>query len=387
MSGTKRGTKIGTGDVSRFDQKYNIYSRLSWDPKLKDLSELHNGPHKGYAEDGYTLEDWAACQAAWYVERAFGKGSVGIGDFGLFQWEPEQDQFYKISRLAPGQKHTINNPLEMSHHIKRMAKFLGASSVGICKVDERWIYSHRFHRETLEYSPFDIPVEFQNAIVMAHEMDYELIKSSPTYLSQAAVGDAYSAMPYVAGRLAHFIRILGYKAIPSGNDTALSVPFAIDAGLGELGRNGLLITYKFGPRVRLSKVFTNLPLVPDKPIEFGVSKFCETCGLCAEKCPGRAINDGEPTYEGPNVSSSHGIYKWYTDGEKCEAFWMKKNRGNSCANCIRVCPFNKPEGWLHTTAKFMVKNLPHLNRQMLWADKLCGYGSKTKAKDYWRKDA
>ena len=71
--------------------------------------------------------------------------------------------------------------------------------------------------------------------------------------------------------LAEFIRILGYKAIPMGNDTSLSIPLAIDAGLGELGRHGLLITPEYGPCVRLCKVFTDLPLEPDKPIQFGVT--------------------------------------------------------------------------------------------------------------------
>jgi len=66
-------------------------------------------------------------------------------------------------------------------------------------------------------------------------------------------------MAFVATSLAEFIRLLGHDAIPAGNDMALSIPLAVDAGLGELGRNGLLITKEFGPRLRLCKVFTNLP--------------------------------------------------------------------------------------------------------------------------------
>jgi epoxyqueuosine reductase QueG len=88
-------------------------------------------------------------------------------------------------------------------------------------------------------------------------------------------------MGFIAPSMARFIQELGYHAMPSGNDTALSIPMAVDAGLGELGRNGILITPKYGPRVRLCKVFTDLPLVHDKPVDLGVQAFCEICKKCA----------------------------------------------------------------------------------------------------------
>jgi len=72
---------------------------------------------------------------------------------------------------------------------------------------------------------------------------------------------------------------LGYPA--SANHVlhydGLMVPLAVDAGLGELGRLGYLITKEFGPRVRLGAVTTNLPLIADKPINFGVQDFCNIC--------------------------------------------------------------------------------------------------------------
>lgn len=76
-----------------------------------------------------------------------------------------------------------------------------------------------------------------------------------------------------------YLRNLGYEAIPSMNDTALAIPYAIKAGLGEYGRHGLLITPEFGPRLRLGKIFTNMPLAHDTPIKFGVKEFCGACGI------------------------------------------------------------------------------------------------------------
>jgi hypothetical protein len=81
---------------------------------------------------------------------------------------------------------------------------------------------------------------------MAVEMDRTFIGSSPDAAAGAATGAAYSKMAYTSFLLAQFIRGLGYAAVPCGNDTALSIPLAIRAGLGEAGRNGLLITREFG---------------------------------------------------------------------------------------------------------------------------------------------
>jgi len=188
-------------------------------------------------------------------------------------------------------------------------------------------------------------------------------------------------MAFIAGLLAQYIRGLGYQAIPMGNDTACSIPLAIDAGLGELGRNGLLITPEFGPRVRLCKVFTDLPLVPDRPIEFGVWDFCLKCKRCAEECPSQAIMRGEPTERPHSISNREGVLRWPIDAERCFAFWAA--HGIDCSNCIRVCPFNKPPGWLHSAVRWGVKNARWLDSIFVGLDKLFGYGRKYSATKFW----
>jgi reductive dehalogenase len=149
-------------------------------------------------------------------------------------------------------------------------------------------------------------------------------------------------MSAVTTSTAHFLTDLGWRAEPSGNDTALSVPLAIDAGLGELGRNGLLITRQLGPQVRLGKVFTDAPLVPDAAITFGVRTYCELCGTCARECPSGAISRDEPTWAGPTRANNPGALKWYINPGKCWAY-LRAN-GMSCARCVHGCLFNKPAG-------------------------------------------
>ena len=139
-------------------------------------------------------------------------------------------------------------------------------------------------------------------------------------------------MAFAIACLAEFIRNLGYQAISMGNDTALSIPLAIDAGLGELGRNGLLVAPEYGPCVRLCKVFTDLPLAPDGPAPFGVTETCKTCRKCAEACEVEAISsDREPSYRTVSPSNNRGIKRWAVDPDRCYTFWVEN--GACCSTC------------------------------------------------------
>jgi reductive dehalogenase len=189
-------------------------------------------------------------------------------------------------------------------------------------------------------NPVEIPAEFRYAIVMAILMDADAIMGSPAYRAASATGVGYSRMAFAIACLAEFIRNLGYRAIPMGNDTSLSIPLAIDAGLGELGRHGLLITPQYGPCVRLCKVFTDLPLEADKPIQFGVTRFCRACNRCVGACPPGAIQSGrEPSYQIVCPSNNRGILRWAVNHENCYSFWLEN--GASCSSCIAMCPFTR----------------------------------------------
>jgi len=78
----------------------------------------------------------------------------------------------------------------------------------------------------------------------------------------------------------------------------------VDAGLGEVGRLGYLLTKEFGPRIRLGAVTTDLELIPDKPVDIGVKDFCKICKKCAVCCPSRSI----PVEEDPEVIN--GTLRW-----------------------------------------------------------------------------
>ncbi len=363
--------------ADRFDQKNEMFKRSIWDEKMQRYARSYYEEVEFRQKVGYRKLDYAFCNATWNLEWGFAFGN-SRSNAGLYSWEGVPD---KIKRFLEAGEQVRESPEEMTHIVKKVARFLGADLVGICKVHPNWVYTHEFNVLTREHYPINIPDDAHYAIVMAIAMDYDAIRFSPTGVAGAATGLGYSRMAFVANLMATFVRGLGYCAIPSGNDTALSVPLAIAAGLGEESRTGLLVTKKFGPRVRLCKVFTNLPLQYDSYHAFGVVEFCKTCKKCATHCPSQAIPYGSMTMEGPNISNHSGVLKWYVNAERCFAFWGK-NRMN-CSNCICVCPFNKPAGIVHDALRAVIQRTTLFNRFFTWMDSFLGYGRIYSAKKFW----
>ena len=291
------------------------------------------------------------------------------------------EHIMKAKRFVETGDPVTHSPETNARIIKKAANLFGAEDVGICYAHPNLIYSHQYDLVHAEHKPLELPEGCTNAIVMIVGMDYTATRNSPDAISGAATGRDYSIQAVLANLLAAFIRGLGYQAAPSGNDTAISVPLAMAAGLGELGRMGLLITPRFGPRVRICKVFTDMPLAYDTYRPFGVAKFCETCKKCAKMCPSGAISFDGHTMKGPTPSNFSRVLKWYINPEKCFLFWVKN--WMDCNNCVMACPFNKHQGRIHDMTRLLIRKMPIFNRFFVRIDDLMGYGKPVKNKNYW----
>jgi len=316
---------VDHSELRRFHEKDRVFERVMWDPSWKGYKRRYDEKVPEIIKKerlGRSRIDFALAYASWIVHDAF------RGGFARRRIKPYRVPVDTFGVDLTEAKLRVEDPKRMSMYIKRAAELFGASLTGICKLNRDWLYAEA-----------EIPEEFDNIIVMAIEMDPEGIATSPDVPAAAATGIGYSRMAFVLACMGEFIRNLGYEAIQCGNDTALSIPLAIDAGLGELGRNGLLITPQYGPRVRLCKIFTDLPLEPDRPIEFGVKEFCKKCKLCAKYCEAGAISmDDEPSFKIACRSNNPGVLKWYVNVELCYLFWCEN--GIDCSTCIKVCPYN-----------------------------------------------
>jgi len=348
----------------RFHEKNNMIYRRLWDrslPTYGKMFEANIENHINSHKDGYSRVDFALVAAGWTVYEKFPYA---------FTWEREKlmDLGYGVNWMK--NKYPIQNYKDFTEKVKKAAKLYGASLVGISDINEKWIYKDGFVRPSSKSeaeskkevrsgdtsgsileTPINLPKGINKAIVMAVEMDKDAISTAPAQPAAAAAAIGYSKMAFVISCVGEFIRNLGYKAIQCGNDTALSIPLAIDAGLGALGRLGLLITPEYGPRVRICKVFTDIPLVSDEPnLKFikKVDSFCKSCFKCTDACETNAITkDKEPKTRGLNISNNSGVRKYYVDGEKCFEFWIENS--SDCAKCVASCPFSKIKKYLTPT--------------------------------------
>lgn len=365
-----------------FDQRNEMFKRRTWDPAFIPSGDRLYKEVEYRDTYGFRKLDYALRNAAWHIEHGFAFGAMR-GNDGLFSWDYVSP---KVKRFIEVGEKVSSSPKVNSRIVRKAARFLGADLVGFCAVHPNLVYSHEYDLVEMKHKPIRIPEGCTHAIVIAVEMDYDTCRYSPDGISGASTGLGYSKQAVVANLVATFVRGLGFKAIPCGNDTAISVPLAIAAGLGELGRNGLLITEEYGPRVRICKVFTDLPLEHDAVRTFGVERFCRACKKCAEKCPSRAISSGEKTRCGPSLSNHSGPEKWYIDPEKCFKFWVQNMM--DCNHCVMSCPFNKPSGWIHRAARLLIKHAGFLDPLLVVCDDLLGYGKSLKpsGKNFWEAD-
>jgi ferredoxin len=262
----------------------------------------------------------------------------------------------------------VRDPAKMAAHIKEVARFFGADLVGVCELQPWMVYSHRGLRIDLKKCTWGdlIEVPHRFAISLAHEMNYQRLRYSPSFIDGAEVGLGYLDGAKIAATLACYIRELGYPATAHFHvsERVLHSPIAVMAGIGELARNNTIITREFGPRLRLATVTTDLPLAPDSPIDIGVQAFCEDCRKCASLCPSQAISPRARELE-------RNYWHWVTNNDKCIAYWnADPNRWNDCARCITVCPWNKPNAWWHRLALRLVDKGRLIRKLMIAIDDL-----------------
>lgn len=366
-----------TPEFERFAQRNDMFTRAFWDPRIRSKQtdgffasyRMEAAPRRG---DGFTQRDFALRNASWLVSDIISNRGNETGKREGFQAAIAND-----TPVAPMQQQ-VDDPAQMAAEIKRIAKFFGADICGITDMDERWLYTTRVDTRDMSEAPNDLPEGMKSVIVMGHQMEQDLVATYPSALAGAATGREYSHEAAVVMQLAAYIRNLGYEATASMNDTGLVIPYAIKAGLGEYARNQMVITPEFGPRLRFSKIFTNLPLTHDAPKPRGVRAFCDICTKCADACPVKALPFGQPAVS-TDVSAIKGVRKWTSDAEKCFGFWAKMS--SDCAICMRVCPFNRDFGkWTHRL--WLKLALSPLRKVALWLDR--NRGGRVKPDTWWR---
>lgn len=272
----------------------------------------------------------------------------------------------KVDGPVNPNRHVID-PDEMTDIIKDLTIDLGAVEVGIAELNPMWVYSHVGRGPEKWGAP--IANNHKYVIPFTVEMDFTHVETAPDLPITEESATSYLFGANISIALASYIRSLGWPArahMAGSNYQIMLPPVAHDAGLGELGRMGYLISPQLGARVRLGAVTTDLPLLTDDPISFGVQDFCERCLKCAENCPSGAIPLGSKT-------DVRGVIKWQLNIEKCLHYW--RMMGTDCGLCMKVCPYSHPEALVHDITRAAIKRSVVARQLAVWADDLF-YGRK-----------
>ncbi|MRT93079.1 reductive dehalogenase domain-containing protein [Ancylomarina sp. 16SWW S1-10-2] len=279
-------------------------------------------------------------------------------------------QFKKVvdGQVNPEKKKISSK--DMGIFLKPWAKKLGALDVDFCKLKDYHWYSYKGRGN--EYGDI-INNPHSYAIAFTVEMTEGMVKAAPQSSIIMESAQQYLDSGRVAIQIAEFLRHLGYSARAhiDGNYQVICPLVARDAGLGEIGRMGLLMTPKQGPRVRVGVVTTDFPLeTRDRKKLNYMLDFCLHCKKCAEVCPSKSISLEDP-------KMIDGVKRWQINSESCFTYWCKA--GTDCGRCLATCPFSHPDNLLHNAIRFGIKYSPLFRRIAAPLDNLF-YGRKPKPK-------
>ncbi len=227
-----------------------------------------------------------------------------------------------------------------SQHLKEFGRRCGADLVGIADLALL---------EGIQTEPTDLLKGYTRAVSVAVRLAdgiLDPIIDRPTPLYQQHYFKVNALLDDIAVRISQYIQDAGGRAIPIPASQLLDKAawtsyishkaVAIAAGLGWQGKSLLLVHRKFGPRVRLVTVLTDLPLEPDKPVK----NLCARCSKCADACPAQAIKNVNT--EGHYEDREEALHF-----EKCVTRVMENAttlpfiEHPLCGVCIKVCPWGK----------------------------------------------
>src|SRR6185369_595488 len=195
-------------------------------------------------------------------------------------------------------KTVVADPAAMSRHIKAVARYMGADVVAIARAHPAFIYAgNRYVQDgTAEDShqqstPEELVRKFPYLIVSTTAWDYDKLQAHRHHIGDAAYHVSQMKGVLILKALEGYIKELGYSAL---RGVAIPQAAGIASGVGELGRNGLVINKEFGARIHMpDPILTDLPLMPDEPVDIGVDDFCKICRKCANTCPTNSIPFGD----------------------------------------------------------------------------------------------
>lgn len=212
-----------------------------------------------------------------------------------------------------------NDLVKLKKEIVEYAKSLGFASVGITKIDRRFV-------------AIDVDDEliFDTIMIMGYEIPKEVLQRYPKPVHDLAAYYGYSHCAANVHKVADFIRSKGHDCRARSWEGFIKYSVhAVNAGMGNFSTYGICHTPQIGTRLKYCSVIIDAELPLDTPKDFNIEEFCSRCRMCQKSCPAGAIPKEESRYRG--------TMKRTTDHISC--FNSMATR-RDCCQCIRVCPIS-----------------------------------------------
>ena len=312
---TRRGRKQGDAPVTI--------------PVAKDLETVPGIPKResdvSFFSREYPLENMAleeSASADWSREQRNSKSPEAWEFFEEHQarMEPIVEWVQTSGDLLPTAEPSGEDVTEA---IRKRAYALGYGEVGFTRSDRHYVYQSR--KSAMKPG-------LPHAICLALEQDYEKTQTIPSMDAEDTHFGTYARQGPLTVKLVDYIHSLGYQCQVSGPTWHYGpmIPMFVDAGLGQLGANGQLLSPHFGSRARLQIIFTDAKLTHDQPVDYGIHSFCQECKVCVDRCPGRALMPEKVWYRG--VEKNKLAFK------RCRPVMA---RYEGCGICMKVCPIQR----------------------------------------------
>ncbi|WP_333712469.1 reductive dehalogenase [Yoonia sp.] len=308
------------------------------------------------------------------VQEATKNGNFVRKSASAFAFRTTLGAFVLLQNGTPAPDRVENTPARNAANIKAALYFLGVDAVGLSACPDFAYYSHDAKGDPI--TPYHA-----HAISMIIDQGHETMEgaSGDDWIACAQSMRAYLRFSLLGGVLAQHLRNLGYEArVHSAMDEeVLHPPLLLLSGLGEVSRIGEVILNPFlGPRLKSGVVTTDMPIAHDRPIDFGLQRFCEACNKCARECPSGAITAG------PKLMFN-GYEIWKSDSQKCTTYRVSQKNGAMCGRCMKTCPWNLEGLFAEAPFRKLAMTVPQAAKALAKLDDRLGKGRINQVKTWW----
>jgi ferredoxin len=206
----------------------------------------------------------------------------------------------------------------LTRALKLRAAELGISATGVAEYDPKYTYVEHRDKQVGD-----------RVVICALENDWEATQIAPSTQTEKAKLWCNMELQRRMGELQDFLVSHGYRARVHRNELVL-LHYAVEAGIGQLGLNGQVLTPHAGSRCRFQSLITDAPLLIDSPQDYGIPKICDACQICVRRCPAGAITFKRRYHRG--------VEKAKINTARCAPTLAKAHH---CAVCIKVCPVQR----------------------------------------------